>query len=85
MSAGLPVLSTIGGVLGDLILQNEAGVVCERPDAESLAALIADLVVDPDKVTRMGVASLDLFQRRFDAKVVYAQFSKFLQEIARMA
>ena len=84
MSAGLPVLSTIGGVLGDLILQQEAGVVCEQPDAESLAALIADLVVDPDKITRMGEASLNLFEHRFDARVVYSQFSQFLQEIARI-
>ena len=82
MSAGLPILSTIGGVLGQLISQHEIGVVCEQPDADSLAAQIAGLVEDPERVARMGTASLDVFERRFDANVVYSQFSNFLQEIA---
>jgi glycosyltransferase involved in cell wall biosynthesis len=83
MSAGLPILSTIGGILGDLILQHDIGVVCERPDSGSLAAQIASLIEDPERVRRMGEASLELFERRFDAKVVYPQFSRFLQEVAR--
>ena len=82
MSAGLPILSTIGGVLGQLISQHEIGAVCEKPDARSLAAQIGSLVDDSERVTRMGKASLEIFERHFDANVVYAQFSKFLQEIA---
>jgi len=83
MSAGLPILSTVGGVLGDLILQHDIGAVCERPDSESLAAQIASLIEDPVRIGRMGKASRALFERRFDARVVYPQFSLFLQEIAR--
>ncbi len=85
MSAGLPVLSTIGGVLGNLLTQHGAGVVCEGADPESLAAIVAELIHDPDRVARMRTASLDLFQRRFDAQHVYADFSEYLQQIARSA
>lgn len=83
MSAGLPVLSTIGGVLGNLLTEHGAGVVCECPDAESIATNVADLIKDPDKVGRMRTASLALFEHRFDAQHVYADFSKYLQDIAR--
>ena len=83
MSAGLPTLSTIGGVLGDLILQHDVGAVCEQPDSASLADQIASLVEDPGRIRRMGEASLELFERSFDANVVYRQFSLLLQQIAR--
>jgi glycosyltransferase involved in cell wall biosynthesis len=80
MSAGLPVLSTIDGVLGQLISQHEIGVVCNEPDAGTLAAEIARLVGDPERIARMGKAALQLFERDFDANVVYSGFSTYLQE-----
>jgi glycosyltransferase involved in cell wall biosynthesis len=83
MSAGLPILSMIGGVLGQLILRHEIGVVCEQPDSRSLAAQIKALIDNQQWVARMGKNSLDLFERRFDANVVYSEFSEFLQEVAR--
>ncbi len=85
MSAGLPVLSTIGGVLGDLLRQKGAGVVCEGANAESLSANIVELINSPDKIAQMRAASLELFQERFDAQHVYAEFSQYLQELAQSA
>ena len=83
MSAGLPILSTVGGVIGDLITRHGAGVVCDQSDPNSLTARIVELVEDPGRVSRMGKASLNLFERRFDAAIVYPQFSNFLQEVGR--
>lgn len=85
MSAGLPVLSTIGGVLGKLLSHHGAGVVCENADAELLSASIAELIENPDRIARMRTASLELFEQRFDAQHVYADFSKYLQEVAQSA
>lgn len=85
MSAGLPVLSTIGGVLGNLILRHEAGVVCEQANPERLAEKIISLVDDPEKLRCMGDSSLKLFECRFEANVVYKKFSKYLQNFVRVA
>jgi len=83
MSAGLPILSTIGGVLGRLISEQDIGKVCDPPDPRTLSGQIASFVEDPDGAAKMGKNSLELFERRFDANIVYSQFSDFLQEIAR--
>jgi glycosyltransferase involved in cell wall biosynthesis len=82
-SAGLPVLSSVNGVLGELLRTHQCGVVYRSGDAAHLAAKLAELYDDSALRRRMGANALALFEQRFTAERVYSQMADYLERVAR--
>ncbi len=56
MACGVPVVSTTGGALPEVV--GEAGILVPPADAEALRMAIVDLLADPQKRMRLGEAGL---------------------------
>lgn len=82
-SAGLPVVTSLNaGVLPDLLIRNDCGLVYQNGSPETLVEAIATLIDDPSRWRRMSANALDLFKRSFVANAVYGDLIDFLQRVA---
>jgi glycosyltransferase involved in cell wall biosynthesis len=63
MACGVPVVSTTGGALPEVV--GNAGMLVPPGDSQSLAAAIADLLDHPDKRRIMGQAGYERVIRNF--------------------
>ena len=84
MSAGLPFLSNIDGTLGALIRDHGVGALYRSSEPATLVDTIAGLVDDPESMRSMEEAATTLFSREFDANTVYANYSRYLQQVAEV-
>lgn len=85
MSAGLPVISSPrSGVLFDLLERRDCGLSYDAADAHGLAALLAGLAQQPERMAAMRRASHDLFRERFMAETVCASMAEHFEEIFQL-
>lgn len=63
MACGVPVISTTGGALPEVV--GDAGILVPPADPDALAAAIAALMDDPDRAARLGRAGYERVQRHF--------------------
>ena len=56
MACGVPVISTAGGALPEVV--GEAGILVQPGDTESLREAIVSLLNDPERRRRLGQAGL---------------------------
>ncbi|MBI4703911.1 MAG: glycosyltransferase [Deltaproteobacteria bacterium] len=82
MSAGLPVVSSIRGLLEELLRERGCGVTYDSWDAGQLCAVLCDLDDHPAKVASMAEKSRELFQERFVAEKVYREMADYLEQTA---
>jgi glycosyltransferase involved in cell wall biosynthesis len=75
--AGLPVLSTTGDELTELVVRNGAGIGTAPGDAEALATAILTLVENREQREAAGAASAEL-GRRFRWDQVFAPLEQFV-------
>jgi glycosyltransferase involved in cell wall biosynthesis len=66
-AAGLPVVTTTVGALGEAVRPEISGLVVQPGDTAALRAAVDRLVADAGLRTRMGRAGLDLAHQVFDA------------------
>jgi glycosyltransferase involved in cell wall biosynthesis len=66
-AAGLPVVTTDVGALGEALRPGESGLLIPPGDARALGQALEHLVADADRRRRMGRAGLALATRKFDA------------------
>lgn len=77
-SSGLPILGTLGnGVLGKYLKTHEIGINYDFNDPESL--LNGLKILNELNQKKMRLKILNLFNKEFDAKVVYTNYSKHLE------
>jgi colanic acid biosynthesis glycosyl transferase WcaI len=71
-AVGRPVVASVGGETGQLVLQAGAGVAAEPGNAKSLAAAVLDLAAlhrtEPAKVEQMGDRAAAFYQQHFSMK-----------------
>jgi glycosyltransferase involved in cell wall biosynthesis len=67
MAAGVPVIAPSIGFLPALIEDRVTGRLMEL-SSDSLAAVLAELICDPDRVRRMARRSLETAEKRFSAE-----------------
>lgn len=82
LSAGLPIVSSLQGVLADLLAEHQCGITYPNRDAAGLAAAIAGLRDDADRLHRMSENAQRLYRERFIAETVYADMQTYLEQIA---
>ena len=79
LSAGLPILSTLHGEVGSLLSQEKCGLVYKNKN--ELISSVKQLVKDKQLVQQMALASKKLFNKQFEASLVYSSFESHLVDI----
>jgi glycosyltransferase involved in cell wall biosynthesis len=66
-AAGLPVVTTDVGALGEALRPGESGLLVPPGDGRALGLALAELVADAGRRRRMGRAGLALAEQKFGA------------------
>ena len=82
-SAGLPVVSSVSGVLGDLLSKHECGVIYSNGNGAVLAELLLELCNDRERLRTMSANALNLFEQRFVAEKVYGEMCEYLENVRK--
>jgi glycosyltransferase involved in cell wall biosynthesis len=83
MACEVPVVTTECGSLPYVV--GDGGVVCPERDPDALGAAIADLLADPDRRDRLGVAGRRRVEDEFTLSAVGEQHYRALRSAAREA
>lgn len=81
LSAGLPIVTCLGGELARLVAQCDCGFVYDWQSAEGLVRAIREITGSPETRARMQANAIEVFRDRFAAERVYADFAAHLEEI----
>jgi len=81
MHAGLPVLSTRAGGVGDVLEAGETGYVIDVDDVDALTARLADCLDDQAGLEAMGRRAREAAQRRFSVSGWYSRYEDILREV----
>lgn len=79
MSRGLPVISSLGGTVKDIINKNDCGLYIDTPS--DILKAIEIYYNNKSKYDKWRENSLSYFEKNFDANVVYENMSKYLEQI----
>ncbi len=66
-AAGLPLVSTDVGAIGEIVRDHETGLLVPVRDVAALATALGELAADPELRSRLGANASDLVRRDFDA------------------
>jgi glycosyltransferase involved in cell wall biosynthesis len=84
MSAGLPVISSLGGVLETVLSTYECGVTYLPGDSDRLANILIDLHNSPERRSAMSINARKLFQDKFSADKVYGEMVDHIERIGNL-
>ncbi|WP_241505911.1 glycosyltransferase family 4 protein [Parahaliea mediterranea] len=79
MACGVPVVSTDGGALPEVV--GDAGVIVPAKNVEALAAGIAGLLDDPERRARLGAAGRERILDKFSWAVCAREMSRYYQRV----
>lgn len=82
LSAGLPVVSSLSGLLAKLISDHKCGVTYEEGKPDGLAKALLRLHDDREALRAMSRNAKELYERSFVAERVYGEMIGHLQIIA---
>jgi glycosyltransferase involved in cell wall biosynthesis len=82
MASGVPVVSTNGGALPEVV--GDAGVMVEKADSQALACAIAELLNNPEKANKLAVKGRARIHEKFSWQVAANEFTRYyLKAIAK--
>lgn len=81
MAAGLPLLSSLKGEMRSILEKEQCGVYYAPGDPIMLAESVQWYLNNPTERVTMGQKARDLFERRFDAAVIYPEFVRHLERL----
>lgn len=79
LSAGLPVFSWLDGVSGQKLVSEKCGFIYY--DAEELASQVSRFCTDTNLRLEMSSRARLLFEKEFDAGIVYQDFARHLEAV----
>lgn len=82
LSAGLPIVTCLDGVLNQLIKTHNCGLIYEPGDGNNLASLLSDFYHDPDRRMKISQNAYRLYQAKFTAEKVYHEMAQYLEDRA---
>jgi glycosyltransferase involved in cell wall biosynthesis len=84
LSAGLPIVSSLEGVLERLLADHKCGVTYKNDESTELASLLTRLMRAPGEVEQMSQRAHALFNDRFDAEIVYEKMADHLEHVSEI-
>lgn len=81
MHAGLGVLSTRAGGVGDVLDDGQTGHVVDVNDLDALTATLADCLDDQSELEAMGRRARETAQRRFSVSEWYSRYEGIVREV----
>jgi glycosyltransferase involved in cell wall biosynthesis len=82
LSAGLPVVSALQGVLARTLSQHDCGFTYCDGDVQALVGTLTTLSQDNERLDALSRNAAALFKSEFDAENVYTQLGKYLSKVA---
>ncbi len=82
LSAGLPIVSSLRGVLSDLLSQNDSGITYDNGSAEQLTEAILRLQGNPNFCNTLSINAANLFRKKFIAEEIYSAMADHLLRVA---
>lgn len=82
LSAGLPIVSSLQGVLASLLSENSCGVTYQNEQSGELAKALSSLYENPKRRLEMSSNAKTLYQNEFVAENVYSKMQDYLLDIA---
>jgi len=83
LSAGLPLLSSVGGELEVLIERERLGFTYPVGDRTALAEMIVKLAEDGEARRQMAANARRIFMERYEADKIYGDFVSHIEGIAK--
>ena len=80
-AAGLPLVSTSVGAIGEIVRDNETGLLVPPDDVEALTSSLVALVDQPDLRRRLGAEAAIVVQTTYDAKKNADRLLDLLREV----
>jgi len=81
LSGGLPIVSSLQGVLAELLCEHDCGLTYPEANPEGLAAALRELYDQPERLREMSRNARSLFEKRFVAEKVYGEMAEYLKEV----
>ena len=81
LSEGLPILSSINGVMSRFLDAEKVGFTYKNQDVEGLVKAIYTLVEDKDLQANMRKRALAAFQNKFNSETVYNGYADYLESL----
>ncbi|WP_424992284.1 glycosyltransferase [Oceaniradius stylonematis] len=82
LAAGLPIMTGLDGLTGDLLERTGLGIPYEVGNPESVARAIETAVADKEQLRSLKDDARDVYMDMFDPDVIYGQFCDYLEELA---
>jgi len=83
LSAGLPIVSSLKGVLGDLLNNYNCGITYENENADDLASKLIYLFNHPELLKEMSKNAYTLYKDKFVAEKVYNDMIDYLELVVK--
>ncbi|ENM5835796.1 glycosyltransferase, partial [Vibrio metoecus] len=81
MSAGLPVITTSVGAIGDAITNNVNGLIVEPGNISDIFLAINELASNPDKRIEFGIAAKNKFDDFFNEDIVARKLACYYSDL----
>lgn len=82
MAAGLPLIVSNVGALGEIVTENKCGLLIPANDSSALAQGLQVLIEDSTLRRNLGSAARHAVETRYDMRIVADQFARLYEEIA---
>ena len=81
LSAGLPILNSLGGFAKKMLKENQCGLTYKEGDAQDCAEQIDQFYLNPKMREQMAVNAYRLFEKEFEADIVNQKFENYFYKI----
>jgi glycosyltransferase involved in cell wall biosynthesis len=82
LSAGVPIVSSLKGVLGELLRDYNCGITYESENANDLASTLINLFNHPELLEEMSKNAYALYKDKFIAEKVYNDMINYLEYVS---
>lgn len=81
LSAGLPIISSLKGILKDLLSTSNCGITYENSNSDELVSILIDLYDHPERLKTISENALDVYKEKFVAEKVYNDMIDYLESV----
>lgn len=82
LSAGLPVLTGLSGLVRELLRERRIGVLYEEGSSQSVAQCLRALLANPAALQAMRAPARKTFEELFDPAVIYPAFCDYIEKLS---